>query len=108
MISDVDYSVEIQIGSNNQPFEVLVDTGSGDFWVFSSTCETCSGKSTLNQDEDNNVVWGYNSWSIDYESGTVSGVTVAGSVTIAGLSVPLMAFGAVDDATADAVRPCIR
>lgn len=38
------YQVSVEIGSNKQPVDLLVDTGSSDTWVFSpGACDSCRG-----------------------------------------------------------------
>jgi hypothetical protein len=92
------YTATIQIGSQQTNFQVLIDSLSADFWIPSVNCTTggCVNRNTLGGGKTGSttLVQTNTPWSIDYGSnGTVSGVLVYDTVSVAGLTIKAMKFG---------------
>ncbi|CAO3615076.1 unnamed protein product [Mucor fragilis] len=94
--NQVQYLVNIEIGTPSQTFVVIVDTGSPKFWVPSLDCPAsqcplvdfnASASSTLTDCHSN--------FSITYTGGYAKGSLVTDHVTLAGISVENQAFGLV-------------
>ncbi|KAF3916549.1 Penicillopepsin [Dactylellina cionopaga] len=88
---DVEFTVPAKIGSPYQTLKMNVDTGSSDFWVFSTNQPTSqvAGHAVYNPSKSftSSKMNGY-SWSIGYADGsTASGGTVADLVTIGATTV---------------------
>ncbi|KAI0035740.1 aspartic peptidase domain-containing protein [Vararia minispora EC-137] len=65
------YLASVSVG--NQPFEVVVDTGSSDLWILSTNCTTpdCTGMSKYT--DSPSLTLRQNSFSLKYLQGSVSG-----------------------------------
>ncbi|KAA1473220.1 acid protease [Dentipellis sp. KUC8613] len=59
------YFASLRIGTNPNPFRVTADTGSTDFWVYSSTCPTRGNKNSVNA----SPIPGTSTESFKYENG---------------------------------------
>ena len=74
--SEFIFFASIKIGSNSQPFNLLLDTGSSVLWVTHSNCgKKCSDSITRHYNPDSSTTkeGPYNSFSIQYGTGSVSG-----------------------------------
>lgn len=69
------YFVEITLGSNDQKFTVVPDTGSSNLWVYSSKCSSvaCMTHSKYNSKQSTTYVADGEAFDITYGSGSVSG-----------------------------------
>lgn len=99
--SDLVYTMDIQIGSQNKAFTVMLDTQTSGIWVASSNCTTggCVGMSTLGFSDSATLAPSdiYFTWNMSYpENGTVSGGTFNDSVTVAGFLPTESIFGLAD------------
>ncbi|KAL1918923.1 uncharacterized protein VTP21DRAFT_2304 [Calcarisporiella thermophila] len=102
-LMDVEYYAEVQVGTPGQTFKVDIDTGSSDFWVYSSACNSlaCSTharfspaqSSSLEQNEEK-------TWKISYLDGSeVSGIEAIEVLKIGGLSVYKQTIGLATNAS---------
>jgi len=74
--SEFIFFASIKIGSNSQPFNLLLDTGSSVLWVTHSKCgKKCSDSITRHYNPDSSTTkeGPYKSFSIQYGTGSVSG-----------------------------------
>ncbi|KAE8213573.1 hypothetical protein CF319_g9160, partial [Tilletia indica] len=63
LANDVGYIATIQIGSTQKPFRMLIDSGSADTWVASSSCTACG---TKHQSESTTFKPSTNKFTITY------------------------------------------
>ncbi|KAE8237008.1 hypothetical protein A4X13_0g8953 [Tilletia indica] len=71
--NDVGYIATIQIGSTQEPFRMLIDSGSADTWVASSSCTACGTKHQRLGAESTTFKPSTNKFTITYGTGSVSG-----------------------------------
>jgi hypothetical protein len=72
---DLVYVGNITIGSTEQTFTVVLDTGSANLWVPDSTCRaSCNGKNRFNSALSTTYVRNGQSWSITYGTGSARGI----------------------------------
>jgi len=96
---DLEYLGNITIGSRNQQFVVVLDTGSANLWVPDSTCAaSCNGKAKFTSAQSTTYTRDGQSWSITYGTGSARGFlgvdTVAfGTMGTTQLIVPRTTFG---------------
>ncbi|KAA1473189.1 acid protease [Dentipellis sp. KUC8613] len=84
---DVPYFASLRIGTNPNPFRIIADTGSADFWVYSSTCPTRGNKNSVNA----LPVPGTRAISLRYENGAgLTAGTIREAVNFGGQFVDLM------------------
>jgi len=105
---DSTYLAKITVGTPPQEFNVVLDTGSADLWIADTTCQRCSSSTPLFQSskstsfqgtgQQSNALLGQ-SVTIQYGSGTVSGITVADTVTMGEFTISSQAFLSVDEVT---------
>ncbi|KAL7421708.1 hypothetical protein Q5752_003478 [Cryptotrichosporon argae] len=88
---DASYSASVSIGTPSQTFQIILDTGSSDLWVASSSCTSCSG-STFDSASSTSYVGLNETFSISYGSGTASGALGQDTVTMGGYSVASQTF----------------
>ena len=69
------YFVNIKLGSNDQEFTVVPDTGSSNLWVYSSQCSTvaCLKHTRYHADQSTTYVADGEDFDITYGSGSVNG-----------------------------------
>jgi len=94
--TDTEYVGEVDIGTPAQTFSVVMDTGSANLWVASSKCTTsrsCSGKSEYDNSKSSTYTSTGQKFSIQYGTGSCSGVIDYDTVSIAGVTVTDQPFG---------------
>jgi len=76
-------------------FVVVFDTGSANLWIPSVLCTDvgCQGKDTYNSSQSSTFVSNGESISIQYGTGSMSGILDQDTVTIAGVSLTSIIFG---------------
>lgn len=115
---DVGYIATIQIGTPPQNFNILMDSGSADFWVGSETCQSqqgtcvsflsiaaainCSqqfkGNHTfLGSKSSSSFVQSNQNFNVTYGSGSVAGVLCQDNVNMAGLQLNKHTFGVANE-----------
>lgn len=96
---DLEYLGNITIGTPQQNFVVVLDTGSSNLWVPATNCDySCNGKSKFDQTKSTSFVKNGRSWSIQYGSGDARGVLGQDTMTFGGvgenqLAIPKTTFG---------------
>lgn len=81
---------------------MLIDTGSADTWVFSSTCKSspCSIHNTFGQEDSTTLNTTAETWTRTYGTGEVDGVVATDTVTFANFTLN-MGFGLAINASDD-------
>ncbi|NWJ11067.1 PEPC protein, partial [Crypturellus undulatus] len=92
---DMSYFGEISIGTPPQSFLVLFDTGSSNLWVPSVYCqsEACSDHTMFNPSDSSTYSTQDQYFSIQYGSGSLTGIFGYDTVTIQSLSITNQEFG---------------
>nr|XP_026243281.1 cathepsin E isoform X1 [Urocitellus parryii] len=92
---DVEYFGTISIGSPPQNFTVIFDTGSSNLWVPSVYCTSpaCKSHPVFHPSQSNTYSELGTSFSIQYGTGSLSGIIGADQVTVGGLTVIGQQFG---------------
>jgi len=92
---DLQYYGEIAIGTPEQKFKILFDTGSSNLWVPSVRCKssTCRLHERYNATASSTYKADGTPLSIQYGSGAMSGYLSKDDVTVAGLVVKEQTFG---------------
>ncbi|KAF9258848.1 acid protease [Marasmius fiardii PR-910] len=81
--TDASYFGTVNVGTPPQPFGVILDTGSSDLWLASTTCATCDSSTALYDSTRSSSAQNVNRpVSITYGSGAVRGTTVTDSVSL--------------------------
>lgn len=85
--NDVGYITTVQIGSNNTNFRMLIDSGSADTWVPSTSCTGCgSSHQKLGKTVSSTYSKTSTAFSIQYGTGQVSGYLGYDTLKIAGMT----------------------
>nr|XP_019049096.1 endopeptidase [Kwoniella bestiolae CBS 10118]OCF28026.1 endopeptidase [Kwoniella bestiolae CBS 10118] len=86
--NDIGYLCEIQIGTPAQTFLMIMDTGSADTWVPSTSCgiANCGDHTAIGADNSKTFQASETQFQVTYGSGAVAGVLAADSMTIAGMT----------------------
>ncbi|CAO3565305.1 unnamed protein product [Mortierella alpina] len=93
---DKQWVAAMMIGSSQQEFSVIFDTGSSDLWVPSSNCysQACLSLRRFNPSKSSTFQSLNQPWSINYaDSLSVSGTIGVDDVTIAGIKISKQTFG---------------
>nr|BAU16177.1 cathepsin E [Cynops pyrrhogaster] len=92
---DVEYFGEISIGSPPQNFTVIFDTGSSNLWVPSVYCvsKACEQHSRFQPSQSSTYSAEGRSFSLQYGTGSLTGVIGVDQVTVQGISVANQQFG---------------
>jgi len=98
---DSSYFGSLAIGSPAEAFNVILDTGSADLWVASSSCNTgCNGIKSFNPSSSTSFKNNSTPFDITYGSGRAQGYLAQDAVQMAGFSVADQNFGVVDTVSA--------
>ncbi|KAK6038293.1 eukaryotic aspartyl protease [Cooperia oncophora] len=104
---DYEYVGNITIGTPNQQFVVVLDTGSANLWVPETSCDTsCNKKHKFVSSSSSSFVKSTKTWTITYGSGDAKGVLGTDTVKFGGskekqLAVPKTTFGLATHISAD-------
>jgi len=93
---DVLYVGNITIGTPPQgPFVLVFDTGSSNLWVPSVNCQSqaCTGKDQYNSASSSSYQANGTSITIQYGTGSMSGILDEDTINIAGTNLPQVTFG---------------
>ncbi|XP_043861517.1 gastricsin-like [Dromiciops gliroides] len=92
---DMSYYGEISIGTPPQNFLVLFDTGSSNLWVASTYCQSqaCTNHPLFNPSESSTYSSNGQTFSLQYGTGSLTGVFGYDTVTIQGISITNQEFG---------------
>merc|ERR1711916_282380 len=96
--NELDYTLQLGIGTPPQTFTIDPDTGSSNLWVSTTACQGCGFMHSFNASASSTYSNLHKSFQITYGSGFVSGNVGQDDVTIAGLRVKNVQFGAVSSA----------
>uniref|UniRef100_A0A8C6VFT9 Peptidase A1 domain-containing protein n=1 Tax=Naja naja TaxID=35670 RepID=A0A8C6VFT9_NAJNA len=92
---DMSYYGQISIGTPPQNFMVLFDTGSSNLWVPSVYCQSqpCNNHQLFNPSQSSTYSSNGQTFSIQYGSGSLTGVFGYDTVTIQGIPITNQEFG---------------
>nr|XP_013052035.2 gastricsin isoform X4 [Anser cygnoides] len=92
---DMSYYGEISIGTPPQNFLVLFDTGSSNLWVPSTLCQSqaCTNHNLFNPNQSSTFSTQDEYFSLQYGTGSLTGIFGYDTVTVQGLSVTNQEFG---------------
>ncbi|GAA6060859.1 hypothetical protein JCM10212_006239 [Sporobolomyces blumeae] len=105
--NDVGYFATVQLGKEGTEFRVLMDSGSADFWVPSTSCEKCGGHTAIGPEISSTFQDTGNQFTVTYGTGDVAGTTVIDDANIAGLVLKDLKFGAVTKESNDFSDPSV-
>ena len=96
------YVAPISVGTPPQTLNVVLDTGSSDLWFTSTDCRSCAGlpvfdpskSSTIKQVSQDEI-------QIQYGSGSIAGIVVQDTVSMAGFNVVPQTFIVATEITSD-------
>jgi phytepsin len=98
---DAQYYIDITLGSDNQPFRVVPDTGSSNLWVPSKECKwtqiSCKLHHRYDSKSSKTYVANGTEFKIQYGSGAAQGFFSTDGLSIAGLDVKSQIFAEVTD-----------
>eukprot|EP01125_Pyxidicula_operculata_P016699 TRINITY_DN577_c0_g1_i2.p2 TRINITY_DN577_c0_g1~~TRINITY_DN577_c0_g1_i2.p2 ORF type:complete len:374 (-),score=108.98 TRINITY_DN577_c0_g1_i2:3352-4473(-) len=92
---DVEYIGTVNIGTPQQNFDVVFDTGSSNLWVTGKSCtdQACQGKHLYNSAASSTYVANGEALSIQYGTGSMDGILDQDTINLAGITVPQVTFG---------------
>jgi len=94
---DSSYFGSLAIGTPAQAYSVILDTGSADLWIASSSCSVgCNGIGKFNETSSTSYKNLSTPFDITYGSGRAQGSLAQDTVQMAGFSVSNQNFGVVD------------
>lgn len=91
--NDVTYVATVQLGTPPTDFNVIMDSGSADFWVAGDNCKTCGQHQALGTSTSSSFVDTKQPFQVTYGSGAVAGTIVSDTLVLAGLSLTNHTFG---------------
>jgi hypothetical protein len=91
------YFINVRLGSNDQEFTVVPDTGSSNLWVYSSNCHSaaCLTHSKYNPSKSDTYVADGSDFNITYGSGSVQGFVSQDTCKITDDITATMKFGEI-------------
>jgi hypothetical protein len=94
------YYGEVSLGTPEQKFQVIFDTGSSDLWVAGSKCDSSCGRhAKFDSSKSSTYVANGTTFHIEYGSGPVSGYESQDVAVAGGLKVQNQIFAEVTDAS---------
>ncbi|KAJ1041123.1 hypothetical protein NDA10_004325 [Ustilago hordei] len=100
--NDIGYVADIQIGSQNETFRMLIDSGSADTWVPSTACQACGGTHRkLGKSTSDTFVGLKTPFSIQYGTGDVSGNLARDDMEIVSLNLASYTFAVTKQESSD-------
>ncbi|PIC22608.1 hypothetical protein B9Z55_016598 [Caenorhabditis nigoni] len=105
--ADFEYLGNITIGTPDQSFIVVLDTGSANLWIPGPSCKAnCDSKHKFDSSKSSTFVKNGQSWTIQYGSGAAAGVLGQDTVKIGAtgesqLSIPKTTFGIANQISPD-------
>ncbi|KAG2039952.1 aspartic peptidase domain-containing protein [Suillus americanus] len=95
---DSSYYGSLAIGTPAMSFDVILDTGSSDFWVASSSCGSSCGSSPTYDPSSSSTFQNLSTiFDIQYGSGAAAGYVAQDTVQMAGFSVSSQGFAVVEE-----------
>ncbi|KAJ7039581.1 acid protease [Mycena alexandri] len=98
--NDASYVATVQLGTPSRDFVIILDSGSGDFWVESDVCvldtdnsQGCGNHSFLSEASSSSFVNTHKDWSITYGSGAAAGELVTDTLVLGGMVLGNHTFG---------------
>jgi len=80
------YFSSVSVGTPPQSFNVIIDTGSADFWLASTLCTTCAAMPLFDTTKSSSLKASTRPVTIRYGSGAVAGTVVEDTVTMGGFT----------------------
>ncbi|AEO71657.1 7c19c3c8-7c8f-41d9-9482-bed2de39df57 [Thermothielavioides terrestris] len=92
---DYSYFIKVQVGSAQQPFYMLLDSGAANSWLMGSDCQSAACKIHNTFDPSSSKTWQTDkkAFSISYGSGDLTGIVGQDKASLAGLNVVNFSFG---------------
>ncbi|KAJ7510366.1 acid protease [Mycena galericulata] len=96
--SDTSFVADVPIGTPSRNFVIILDSGSGDFWVESDNCTSqsgggCGNHTFLGADSSSTFVNTHKPWSVEYGSGAASGELITDTIVMGGMVLGNHTFG---------------
>lgn len=106
-VVDSFYYAQVSVGSPKQNFNIILDTGSSDFWVADSECTNsqCAAVETFNSQQSSSFTSSTTEFQIQYGSGAVQGTLAADTVSLAGYAIDDLTFAEVDQLADNTLSP---
>jgi len=105
--NDIGYFAKIQVGTPPQEFGVILDTGSADLWVPSSTCTLpeCTKHNQFDGAKSTTATQSTSQFAISYGTGNVAGFLVQDNVKFGSQAIQKQTFGQTTFESADFLNP---
>lgn len=101
------YFAQVSVGTPAQNFDIILDTGSADFWVADSQCTNnqCTAVQTFDSSASSSFTSSSTPFQIQYGSGAVQGNLAADTVSLAGYVIDDLTFAEVDQLAENTLQP---
>lgn len=103
------YYAQVSVGTPKQNFNIVLDTGSADFWVVDTACgrlNGCSfGLNKYDSSKSSSYVGSNAPFMIQYGSGATRGTLAAETVSLAGYTINSLTFAQADAIASGTVEP---
>ncbi|PKI83010.1 hypothetical protein MVES1_002926 [Malassezia vespertilionis] len=101
--NDVGYFMNVNVGSNNKQFKMLIDSGSSDTWITGDDCSNCGGgnRNKLGKSTSSSLHTKSKQYKISYGTGTVTISEASDSMSIAGMKLSHFNFGVASKESGD-------
>lgn len=100
------YVGQVSVGTPSQTFQIILDTGSADFWLADSSCTSsgCSEISLFDSSSSSPFQSSSTPFEIQYGSGAAQGTLASDSVSLAGYTVQSQTLAVVDQLAANTLN----